>query len=62
MQHKFKIGQIVRFTPGAHERSWGGMYQVVACLPEERGDRQYRIKSVKDAHQRVVRESQIGIQ
>ena len=40
MQHKFKIGQIVRFTPGAHERSWGGMYQVVACLPVERGDRQ----------------------
>ncbi|HWT30376.1 MAG TPA: hypothetical protein VN240_05035 [Propylenella sp.] len=62
MGHKFKIGQMVRFTPGAHERSWGGMYQVVACLPEERGDQQYRIKSVKDAHQRVVRESQIGAQ
>ena len=62
MGHKFKIGQIVRFTPGAHERSWGGMYQVVACLPEERGDQHYRIKSVKDAHQRVVRESQIGHQ
>jgi hypothetical protein len=60
MPHKYKVGQTVRFTPGAHERSWGGLYKVEARLPEERGDQQYRIKSMKDAHQRVVRESQIS--
>ena len=60
MVHKFKVGQTVRFIPGAHERSWGGLYRVEARLPDERGDLQYRIKSIKDAHQRVVRESQIS--
>ena len=60
MPHKFKVGQTVRFVPGAHERNWGGLYRVEARLPEERGDCQYRIKSMKDAHQRVVRESQIS--
>jgi hypothetical protein len=60
VSHKYKIGQTVRFTPSAHERNWGGLYRVEARLPEERGDRQYRIKSMKDDHQRVVRESQIS--
>ena len=60
MAHKFRVGQTVRFTPGAHERSWAGLYKVTAQLPEERGDQQYRIRSVKDDHQRVVRESQIA--
>lgn len=60
MPHRFVVGQTVRFTPGAHERSWGGLYQVEARLPEEHGDRQYRIRSMKDEHRRVVRESQIS--
>jgi hypothetical protein len=60
MPHKYNVGQTVRFVPGAHERSWAGLYRVEARLPEERGDRQYRIKSMKDAHQRVVLESQLS--
>jgi hypothetical protein len=56
----FRVGQIVRFTPGTHERAYGGLYQVVAGLPEERGERQYRLKSTKDSHERIVRESQIS--
>lgn len=59
MPHRYNIGQTVRFIPGAHERQWGGDFKVVARLPEERGEFQYRIKSAKDAHERVVRESQI---
>ena len=62
MSHKFKIGQMVRFTPGAHERGFGGVYRVEARLPEERGDFQYRIKRVDSEHQRVVREEQISVQ
>jgi hypothetical protein len=62
VSYKYKIGQLVRFTPGAHERNWAGLFHVMAKLPEERGDQQYRIKSVKDEHQRVVRESQIAAQ
>jgi hypothetical protein len=56
----FGVGQIVRFTPGMHERAYGGLYQIVAKLPEERGERQYRVKSTNDSHERIVRESQIS--
>ena len=55
----FKIGQTVRFTPGTHERSFAGVYTVTRRLPDERGEIQYRIKSTKDDHERVVREGQL---
>ncbi len=55
----FKVGQTVRFTPGTHERGFAGLYTVLRQLPEERGEVQYRIKSTKDDHQRVVREGQL---
>lgn len=60
MAYTFKVGQTVRFTPGTHERSFAGLYKVVGRLPEERGEIQYRIKSTKDDHERVVREGQIS--
>jgi hypothetical protein len=56
----YDVGQMVRFMPGTHERAYGGLFEVVARLPEERGERQYRVKSAKDNHQRIVRESQIN--
>lgn len=60
MSHKFSIGQEVRFISGGHERIWAGLYTVEAWLPEERGDRQYRIKRVESEQRRVVREDQIS--
>jgi hypothetical protein len=57
---KYAVGQMVRFMPGTHERAYGGLFEVMAKLPEERGERQYRVKSTKDDHQRIVRESQIN--
>lgn len=60
MQHKFKIDQMVRFVAGPHERHFGGLYKIVSHMPAERGEFQYRIKSSKDAHERVVREGQIS--
>jgi hypothetical protein len=57
---KFRVGQMVRFVPGTHERAYGGQYEVVAKLPEERGEEQYRLKSTSDGHERIVRESQIN--
>ena len=60
MSHRFRVDQVVRFTAGTHERSFGGLYKVVSRLPEERGELQYRIKSTKDSHERVVREGQIS--
>lgn len=61
MTHKFSLDQTVRFTAGTHERSFAGLYKVVQKMPEERGELQYRIKSAKDAHERVVREAQISV-
>ncbi|MEJ1976740.1 MAG: SDR family oxidoreductase [Acetobacteraceae bacterium] len=58
--HKFSIGSFVRFSPGAYEAaSMVGTYTVVRQLPPEPGDCQYRVKSILDGHERVVRESQL---
>jgi hypothetical protein len=58
--HKFKVGQTVRYTSGPYGRgSDGGVYQVTKLLPPEGDDRQYRIKSVNEPHERVVKESQL---
>ncbi len=58
--HKFKIGQTVRFTSGPYGRgSIGGIYQITQLLPPEGDDRQYRIKSANEPHERVVKESQL---
>ena len=60
-EHKFQIGQIVDFTPGALTLETSiGRYEIVRHLPPEGPENQYRIKSVLDSHERVVRESQIA--
>ena len=56
-EHKFKIGQTVfveRFL-----NLPGGAYVVTKRLPERDGEFEYRIKSVNEPHERVVRESQL---
>jgi hypothetical protein len=60
-EHKFEIGQVVNFTPGALTVETSiGQYEIVRHLPPEGPENQYRIKSVLDSHERVVRESQIA--
>ena len=57
LMHKFKIGQTVYL-----ERSLavpGGAYVITKKLPERDGEFEYRIKSVNEPHERVVRESQL---
>jgi hypothetical protein len=36
-----------------------GYYEIVRQLPDERGELQYRIKSVREPHDRVVKESDL---
>jgi hypothetical protein len=55
--HKFQVGEIVRVLPGRSVP--GGSYQVIKQLPEINGEFQYRIKSVNEPHERVVRENQL---
>jgi hypothetical protein len=60
-KHKFAVGQTLHFSPSTFEGATGkGFYRVVRLLPAESGDNQYRLKSVSDGHERVVRESQLA--
>ena len=58
--HSFAVGQSVELVPGRYDGSApGGIYTVVRQLPNDATDREYRVKNVRDGHERVVRESQI---
>jgi hypothetical protein len=57
--HKFKVGQRVRLSPAAIDRGASGVYKVMAQLPEERGEHQYRVQSTTSPQQRVVIESRL---
>jgi len=60
-EHKYAVGQVVNFTPGAMTLGAAlGLYEVVRHLPPEGPENQYRVKSVQDSHERVVRESQLA--
>ena len=60
---KFKVGDIVAFTPvvsryvpgGAFRYVPGGVFEVVKQLPGN----EYRIKSANEPHERVARESEL---
>jgi hypothetical protein len=59
--HRFAVGQTVYLRPLRYDRAAtpAGSYRITRLMPEESGDLQYRIKSVRDAHERVAKESQL---
>jgi len=60
MIHKFGPGQMVRFSRGYPYRDAAdGLYQVIRQLPFGDGDYQYRIKSAREQHERVVKEGEL---
>jgi len=56
--HKFHIGQTVFLIPTLSAP--GGAYVVTKRMPERDGEFQYRVKSVNEPHERVVRESEMS--
>jgi hypothetical protein len=59
-QHSFSIGQNVELVPGRLDGNMPrGTYTVQRLLPNDGVDREYRIRNVRDGHERVVRESQL---
>lgn len=58
--HKFKIGQTVTIARRPYEETPMGSFSVVRALPTERGIKQYRIKSARDGHERVVSEAELS--
>ncbi len=59
--HRFTVGQNVEFLPGELHASMGhGTFKVMQLLPNDGVDREYRVRSLHDGHERVVRESQLS--
>jgi hypothetical protein len=54
-RHEFKIGQLVF----CHAESASGTYLVTQLLPPEGEEYQYRIKSVREPHERVAKEHRL---
>lgn len=59
MTHQFCPGQSVRLLRSSLRSAAGGEFKVIRSLPEDGGETQYRIKSVREPHERVVRESDL---
>ncbi len=61
MTHRFRLGQMVRLSSRSSYQSMAdGAYQVVRQLPYGEGDYQYRIKSAREQHERVVKEADLS--
>lgn len=58
--HKFHIGEIVELSPSILRRAAGGVYEVTKLQPDGDSEYEYRIKSVNEPHERVVRESELS--
>jgi hypothetical protein len=58
--HKFHIGEMVQLSPSILRMASGGVYEVIKQLPDSSaGEYEYRIKSINEPHERVVRESEL---
>jgi hypothetical protein len=58
LQHKFSTGQLVEARTGL----WAappGPYEIIRCLPPSGSESQYRVKSVEDGHERIIRENDL---
>ena len=51
--HKYKTGQLVDYI--RRERA-SGVYKIIQLLPPEGEAFQYRIKNVKEPHERIAKE------
>jgi hypothetical protein len=60
MANVFHLGQTVRLLRGFPHRSAAeGDYKIVSQLPDEGGELQYRVKSAREPHERVMKESEL---
>jgi hypothetical protein len=60
MARYFRTGQTVRLVRGFPYRSAAeGDYKIVCQLPHDGGQLRYRIKSAREPHERVVKESEL---
>jgi hypothetical protein len=56
----FKVGQSVNYRPGPRSQAGSsGVYKITQLLPPEGTERQYRIKSADEPHERVAEETDL---
>ena len=58
--HKFQAGQVMNVTGGAMQPVPPGRYEIVRGLPERDDELQYRVKSLADGTEWVVKDSSLG--
>jgi len=58
--HKFAIGQNVVMKRRPVHQTPTDTFEIVRLLPAERDNPQYRIRSLRDGHERVVVESDLA--
>jgi hypothetical protein len=61
MPPKFKVGDIVTLKPSVNRNVPGGIYEVIKVLPDHNGEREYRIKSANEPHERIAQESELNL-
>lgn len=61
MAHQFQSGQLVRLCRNIRRNAAEGDYEIVRPLPDEDGEQRYRIKSKREPHERVVKESDLEL-
>ncbi len=61
MAHKFEVGDMVVLRPAVSRNVPGGLYKVIKVLPDRNGEREYRIKSANESHERVAQESELDL-
>ena len=59
LEHIYRVGEVVRFLADARTSAAEGEYEISGLLP--RGDQpKYRIKSMREGHERVALEDQLS--
>jgi hypothetical protein len=60
MQHKFRVGQLVRLHSDASITA-SGLYEVVRLLPSTaNGELQYRLRGVHEPHERIAAQHRLS--
>ena len=61
MPPKFRVGDAVILKQSIFQNVPGGVCVVIKVLPDHNGEREYRVKSAGEEHERVARESELEI-
>ena len=59
-EHIYRLGEILRFTAQVRTMAADGDYEVVGFLPPQGDEPQYRIKNVREGHERVALQDQLS--